>query len=226
MAQNQGKPAKVRVSPEEYLERERKAKFKSELVDGVIVPLHRGAKTLANGTIVAMAGASKEHVTVNVNLTGELYAQLKGSSCRVYDSDMRTRVPGTNNYRYPDLSVACDARFDNDVLDVLLNPVVLVEIASPSTEQIDRSRKWNQTRAIPSLQDYVMISPDSVFVEQRHRADDGEHWWIRVLESLDDELVLDSINCRVQLTDIYAGIALESDDDDNDESLAEENAPN
>ncbi len=217
MAQSQRKSAKV--SPAEYLERERKAKFKSELVDGVIIPLHRGTKTLADGTIVAMAGATKEHITVNVNLTGELYAQLKGSSCRVYDSDMRTRIPNTSAYRYPDLSVACDAQFENDVLDVLINPVVLVEIASPSTMAIDRSRKWNQYRTLPSLQDYVLISPTRVEVEQRHRADDGEHWWIRVLESLEDELVLDSINCRVRLADIYAGIELESDEPETDEVI-------
>ena len=200
------------VSPAEYLERERRAQFKSEYDNGVIIPLHRGEKTLADGTIVAMAGATKEHVTVNVNLTGELYGQLKGSSCRVYDSDMRTRIPGTSAYRYPDLLVACDAQFETDVLDVLLNPIVLVEIASPSTMMNDRNRKWNQYRTIQSLQDYVMISPTSVMVEQRHRADDGEHWWIRVLESLEDELSLDSINCRVRLADIYSGINLESDE--------------
>ena len=212
MAQNQQKSKPAWVSPAEYLERERRAKFKSEYHNGVIIPLHRGEKTLADGTVVAMAGATKEHVTVNINLTGELYAQLKGSSCRVYDSDMRTRIPNTTSYRYPDLSVACDAQFETDVLDVLLNPVVLFEIASPSTMMNDRNRKWNQYRTIPSLQDYVMISPTSVVVEQRHRADDGEHWWIRVLESLEDELVLDSIGCRVTLADIYAGIELEEDE--------------
>ncbi len=213
MAQNQGKPAKAKVSPEEYLERERRAQFKSEFDDGVIIPLHRETKTLADGTVVAMAGATKEHITVNVNLIGEIGAQLKGSAYRVYNSDMRTRVPNTNAYRYPDLSVACEPEFENDVLDVLLNPIVLVEIASPSTEAIDRSRKWNQYRVLPSLQDYILISPTRVEVEQRHRADDGEHWWIRVLESLEDELILDSINCRVRLADIYDGIELETDDE-------------
>ena len=212
MAQSQNKSEKVSVA--EYLERERRAKFKSEYDDGVIIPLNRGEKTLADGTVVAMAGANKEHVTVNVNLAGELYQQLKGTPCRVYDSDMRTRVihNNANAYRYPDLSVACDPEFEKDVLDVLLNPTVLVEIASSSTEIIDRSRKWNQYRMLPSLQDYVLISPTRVMVEQRHRADDGEHWWIRVLESLEDELVLDSINCRVRLADIYSGIQLETDE--------------
>ncbi len=212
MARNQSKPKPEWISPAEYLERESKAQFKSEYDNGVIVPLNRGEKTLADGTVVAMAGATKEHVTVTVNLTIELGAQLKGSSCRVYDSDMRTRVPDTTSYRCPDLSVACEPEFENDVLDVLLNPVVLVEIASPSTMMNDRNRKWNQYRTIASLQDYVMISPTSVVVEQRHRADDGEHWWIRVLESLEDELVLDSINCRIKLSDIYDGIELETDE--------------
>ena len=212
MAQNQQKSKPAWVSPAEYLERERRAEFKSEYDNGVIIPLHRGEKTLADGTVVAMAGAKKEHVTININLTGELYAQLKGSSCRVYDSDMRTRIPNTSSYRYPDLSVACDAQFETDVLDVLLNPVVLFEIASVSTGALDRSIKWNQYRTMPSLQDYVLISPLRVAVGQRHRGDDGEHWWVRVLESLDDDLVLDSIGCRVTLADIYAGIDLETDE--------------
>ena len=213
MAQHQSKPGKV--SPAEYLERERRAQFKSEYDDGVIIPLNRGQKTLADGTVVAMAGASKEHVTVGVNLISELHQQLKGTPCRVYDSDMRTRVihSNANAYRYPDLSVACDPEWEFDVFDVLLNPIVLVEIESSSTLSNDRGRKWNQYRALPSLQDYILISPTNVMVEQRHRADDGEHWWIRVLESLEDELVLDSINCRVSLADIYDGIELETDEE-------------
>ena len=193
MAQSQFKPAKISAS--EYLARERRAEFKHEYDDGLIVPRDR---------------ATKEHVTINVNLVGEIGTQLKGTPCRVYDSDMRTRVDNSNAYRYPDLSVACDAEFETDVLDNLLNPIVLVEIASPSTQALDLSRKWNQYRGLASLQDYILISPTNVIVEQRHRADDGEHWWIRVLESLEDELILDSINCRVRLSDIYDGIELES----------------
>ena len=195
MAQNKGKPKKV--SPAEYLERERRATGRSEFDDGLIAPGER---------------ATKEHITVNVNLVGEIGLQLKASCCRVLSAHMRVRVPSANSYRYPDLSVACDPQFEHDGLDVLLNPTVVVEIASPSTEAIDRSRKWNQYRTLPSLQDYVLISPTQVMVEQRHRAEDGEHWWIRVLESLEDELVLDSINCRVRLADIYAGIELETDE--------------
>ena len=217
MTQNQ--PSSEKVSPAKYLERERRAQFKSEYDNGVITPWNGAEKKRADGSIVARAGASKEHITVNVNLTIELGTQLKGSPCRVYDSDMRTRIPGTDAYRYPDLSIACDPQFEDDILDVLLNPVVLVEIASSSTERIDCSRKWNQYRTLPSLQDYVLISPTHVMVEQRQRADDGQHWWIRVLESLENELVLASINCRVKLSDIYAGIQLESDE------LNEEIAP-
>ena len=197
MVQNQQQQKAAWVSPAEYLERERRATWRSEFDDGLIAPRER---------------ATKEHITVNVNLVGEIGLQLKGSCCRVLSAHMRVKVPSANAYRYPDLSVACDAEFEHDVLDVLLNPVVLFEIASPSTMMNDRSRKWNQYRTMPSLQDYVLISPTQVMVEQRHRADDGEHWWIRVLESLEDELVLDSIGCRVLLSDIYSGIELESDD--------------
>ena len=83
MAQNQQQSAKTKISPEEYLERERRAQFKSEYDDGVIIALHRATKRLADGTVVGMAGATKEHITLNVNLAGELYAQLKGTPGRV-----------------------------------------------------------------------------------------------------------------------------------------------
>ena len=199
MAQNQ---RESKVSAAEYLARERSATQRNEY---------------DNGVILLRESATKEHVTLGINLIGEIGTQLKGSSCQIFSSKMRLRVPMCNAYRYPDLSVACDAQFENDVLDVLLNPVVLVEIASPSTMATDRARKWNQYRTLPSLQDYVLISPARVEVEQRHRADDGEHWWIRVLESLEDELVLDSINCRVTLADIYDGIELQSDEIETDE---------
>lgn len=205
MAQNQSKPAEVKVSPAEYLERELLEDWRHEYDDGLIF---------------AREEATKEHVTLNTNLIGEIGRQLKGSSCRAFSAQMRVKVLQANAYRYPDLSVACDPQFENDVLDVLINPTVLVEIASPSTMMNDRKRKWNQYRTIPSLQDYVMISPTDVFVEQRHRADDGEHWWIRVLESLEDELVLDSIGCCVTLADIYAGIELESDEPFVEENIA------
>ena len=196
MAQSQLKPSVI--SPSEYLARERRAEFKHEYDDGVIT---------------AMAGASKEHVSINVNLTVELGQQLKGSPCRIYSSDMRAKVPNSNSYRYPDLAIACDPQFEDEVFDTLTNPVVLVEIASPSTQALDRSTKWNQYRTLPTLQDYVLISPSRVEVEHRHRAPDGENWFVRVLESLEDALVLDAVSCRVVLADIYANIERESDDE-------------
>ena len=196
MAQSQPNP---RVSPSQYLARERRAHIKHEYQDGLVT---------------AMAGATKEHVSINVNLTIELGTQLKGSPCQVFSSDMRARVPGSNSYRYPDLAVACDPLFEDDVFDTLTNPVVLVEIASPATQALDRSTKWNQYRTLPTLRDYVLIAPTRVEVEHRHRAPDGENWFVRVLESLQDELVLDSVNCRVALADIYANIRLESENAD------------
>ena len=203
MAQSQLHNAKI--SPSEYLARERRAATKHEYDDGVVT---------------AMAGATKEHVSINVNLTIELGQQLKGSPCRIFSSDMRAKVSSSNAYRYPDLAVACDPQFEDDVFDTLTNPVVLVEILSPSTQALDRSKKWNQYRLLPTLQDYVLISPSRVEVEHRHRAPDGENWFVRVLESLEDELVLDAVNCRVALSDIYVNIELESEEEPTDDSTA------
>lgn len=136
MAQNQSEPEKV--SPAEYLERERKTDWRHEF---------------DNGLVLAREASTKEHVTLNMNLVGEIGRQLKGSLCHVFSAQMRLKMLEAKVYRYPDLSVACEPQFETDVLDVLLNPVVLVEIASTSTERVDRSRKWNQYRTLPSLQD-------------------------------------------------------------------------
>ena len=140
-----------RYTPKEYLDLERKAVHKSEYL---------------NGFITAMSGASREHNVIAVNITVELGTQLKDRECEVYSSDMRVLVNSTGLYTYPDLSVVChQPQFLDKEVDTLLNPMVVEEVLSPSTESYNRGAKFAHYRRIDSLLDYVMISQEEMRVE-------------------------------------------------------------
>ena len=179
-----------RYTPEEYLTLERKAEFKSEYL---------------NGEIYAMSGASREHNLVSTNLGGQLYLQLMERPCESYSSEMRVYVPSTGLYTYPDVVVVCDEpRFQDREFDNLLNPTVLFEVLSPSTEAYDRGKKFAHYRSIESLQEYVVVAQDRVSVEQYSRKD--RQWMLTAWNSLDDVLRLDSIGCEIPLSEVYARV--------------------
>src|SRR5262249_33624204 len=137
---------------EEYLEGERAAETKSEYYDGVIV---------------AMAGASPEHDRISGNLLRHFGNQLEGTPCEPFTSDMRVRVPECNRYYYPDVSIACGGSEFEGLSGVrsLLNPTVIVEVLSESTEKTDRGDKFLCYQTLPSLQVYVLIAQDRSQVE-------------------------------------------------------------
>lgn len=171
----------------EYLEIERKAEYRSELV---------------NGYIYAMAGASRMHNLVAGNTFGELRQQLKGRPCEAYTSDMRVKVEATGRVAYPDVVVMCGKPvFADAVKDTLLNPLVIVEVLSPSTEADDRGEKFAHYRRIESLQEYVLIAQDRIRVE--HFLRQGEQWLLTEVADLDSKLELPSLACTVPLRDIY-----------------------
>lgn len=179
-----------RLTPEQYLDLERKATSKSEYL---------------SGHIYVMAGASREHNLITVNISGELRAQLKGRPCETYVNDMRLKVSSTGLYTYPDVAVVCDdPRFEDNHLDTLLNPLVLVEVLSPSTEAYDRGEKFAHYRRLESLGEYVLVAQDRVRVEVYLRQ--GEQWLLRELSDLDSVLNLASINCDISLGEIYARV--------------------
>jgi len=181
---------KPRYTAEEYLALERSAEYKSELV---------------NGQIYAMSGASREHNLIAGNVFGELRSQLKGKPCEAYTSDMRVRVSDTGMYTYPDVTVACgEPRFEDDHVDTLLNPTVIVEVLSPSTEAYDRGEKFAHYRRLASLSDYVLVSQDKARVEHfaRHPGDPSL-WEFAEISGLDGVLRLASIACEVTLRDVY-----------------------
>jgi Uma2 family endonuclease len=179
-----------RYTPQEYLALERSAEYKSELV---------------NGQIYAMSGASRAHNLISGNVARLLGNQLLGKPCETYTSDMRVRVSETGMYTYPDVTVACgEPRFEDDHVDTLLNPTLIVEVLSPSTEAYDRGEKFAHYRRLASLSDYVLVSQDKVRVEHfaRHPSDPSL-WEFSEISGLDGVLRLASIACEIPLRDVY-----------------------
>ena len=112
-----------------------------------------------NGELIAMSGASRAHNLITGNISGELRTLLKGSRCETYANEMRVSTPTTTSYFYPDVVVVCEEpRFEDDVFDTLLNPIILVEVLSPSTEVYDRREKFAHYRQLPSLQEYLLVA--------------------------------------------------------------------
>jgi Uma2 family endonuclease len=178
-------------TPQEYLALERAAIQKSEYV---------------NGEIYAMAGASGRHVRIMCNIVAELNGQLKGSPCAVYGSDMRVKVSETGMYTYPDVTVACgDVQFEGAHHDTLLNPTLIVEVLSPSTEDYDRGEKFAHYRKIASLNDYLMVAQDRIHVE--HFVRQGPWWRFAEYDDLEATFDLTAIGCRLMLRDIYDKIS-------------------
>jgi Uma2 family endonuclease len=184
-----------RCTPEQYLAMERKASFKSEYY---------------NGFITAMAGTSREHSLIAGNVSGEIREQFKNRSCEVHASDMRVLVSPTGLYTYPDVVAVCgEPRFLDDEVDTLLNPTMIVEVLSPTTESYDRGAKFAHYRRLASLQEYVLIAQDQVRVELYTRQGDG--WLLTELSQLDQTLRLSSIDCEVPLREIYAKVRFPED---------------
>ena len=178
------------LTPEEYLAWERKADTKHEYL---------------RGEIIAMSGASFFHNIITSNITAVLNNQLMGSDCIVVASDMRVRTQPEASYFYPDVLVVCgEPRFADNAFDTLLNPIVLVEVLSPSTEMYDRGEKFEHYQQITSLQEYILVSQDEVRVE-RYRQQ-GMDWQPTEFRSLEDVLSLPSIDCELSLDDIYSRV--------------------
>ena len=175
------------LTPEEYLAWERKADTKHEYL---------------RGEIIALSGASYQHTLITMNISGELYVQLKGTPCTVHTNDMRVRTSPETSYFYPDVVVVCDKpHFEDSTFETLLNPIVLVEVLSPSTQVYDRGEKFRHYQQLTSLQEYILVAQDEVGVE--HYRWQGTEWQPTEFRSLEDMLLLTSIDCELSLDDIY-----------------------
>jgi len=175
-------------SPEEYLALERQAEYKSEYIDGVIY---------------AMAGGSVRHNLIAGNLVTEFNVQLRKTDCTVYPSDLKVRVPDSRRFFYPDVSIVCgEIQFADDERDVVLNPVVVVEVLSESTAAFDRGKKFQSYQQIESLREYLLVAQDEYVVEHFLRQDDG-HWLYTKAAGADESLALPTVECRIALSDVY-----------------------
>lgn len=177
-----------RLTPEEYLAQERKAEFKSEYFNGEVWPL---------------AGGSREHSLIVGNVAARLHHQFEGRRCEVHTSDLRVRVSETGLYTYPDVIAVCgEPEFEDDEQDTLLNPTVLFEVLSDSTEAYDRGAKFGHYRALGSLREYVLISQHKWLVEHFLRQPD-DSWNLRAHNHPEDLVELPAIRCTLPLARLY-----------------------
>lgn len=156
-----------------------------------------------DGTVRAMAGASLAHNLIMGNLFARLYNHGAGQACTVLPSDMRLGLPTQNSYVYPDIMVVCgELQFLDAEQDTLLNPVLIIEILSPSTESYDRGKKAQAYRGIPSLKEYLLVSQHKVHIE--HVVRYGPHQWLLTEHTvLQTHIQLGSMNYTLQLQDVY-----------------------
>jgi Uma2 family endonuclease len=182
---------RILFTEDEYLERERKAEGKSEFV---------------NGEILAMAGGSPRHNAIAMNVAWAVRNQLSGRRCLVFGSDQRIHVPATGLYTYPDVSVTCDGpRFLDSARDTLINPKILVEVLSSSTEAYDRGAKFAHYRSIPSLEEYLLVSQDQKRVEHYRRIEPRQ-WLLTEYDGEDASVPV--LGLDVPLREIYANLDL------------------
>ncbi len=180
--------SKTLLTEEEYLEIERNSEFKSEYFQG---------------EMFAMAGAVEAHNLVVANLIAILHLQLRSSACRTYPSDMRVRVAKSRLYTYPDVVVVCQQpQFLDERRDTLLNPGLIAEVLSPSTEAYDRGRKFAHYQSIGSLKEYLLVSSDRMRAELYTRQPE-DRWLLTSAGSLEDSLDLPSLGCRLALAELY-----------------------
>jgi Uma2 family endonuclease len=173
---------------DEYVDLERRAETKSELV---------------NGVIYAMSGAKPRHNAIALNIASELRARLRGSPCRAFASDQRIRSDATGLNTYADAVVACPPSFHAKYTDALVNPKVIVEVLSSSTEDYDHGAKFAHYRTLPSFVEYVLVSQRRREVEHFRKLESGQ-WLLTVLEGDDAVLELPALGCAIPLREIYA----------------------
>ncbi|MEM7531592.1 MAG: Uma2 family endonuclease [Chloroflexota bacterium] len=178
------------LSPTAYLAQDRRSRVKSDYIDG---------------HVYQMAGASLNHNLIVAAIVGELYIHFQNHPCRVLPSDMRVRMGGS--YVYPDIVIICDSpKVESN--DILLNPAVVIEVLSSSTEAYDRGDKSKQLRTIPSLKEYALISQKNPHIEHYIRQQNNQ-WLFSETSSTDSTMYLPSIDFTLNLAKIYRDIDFE-----------------
>ncbi len=183
------------ITPEEYIEMEIAAEEKHEYF---------------NGEVFAMAGASATHNRITANLTIRIGVQFSGTPCETLGSDQRVKIEASGLLTYPDISIACEPRFENEKQLDLLNPLVIFEVLSPGTAAYDRGEKLRQYRLIPSLREYVLVEQNRPHIEHFIRQEKGG-WLLLEYDGLEAEFRLSSVECVLRAAEIYERIEFEED---------------
>lgn len=183
-----------RWTAEEYLAFERASDEKHEFLDGEVYLMPR---------------ANRAHNLITVNTSTTLHVALRQTPYEVYASQMRVKAPGTKGgYLYPDVMVVCgEVQLEDKYLDTLLNPTVIVEVLSSSTESFDRGTKFQHYRVMDSLQEYLLIAQDAAHIEHYARRADGQ-WLLSDAKGLEAVVELRSVGCRLALADVYNRVTL------------------
>jgi Uma2 family endonuclease len=181
------------ISEKEYLEEERKALHKSEFY---------------KGEIFAMAGATKAHNKIVASTIAAIGLHLKGKRCSFFPSDLRVYNPKNSLYTYPDVSIVCEEEeYLDEEFDTLLNPTVLIEVLSPSTENYDRGIKFKLYRSIPSVKNYILISSTEYAAEVYTRIENDE-WRLNTANGKDASIYISAIDYELSLADVYSQVEL------------------
>lgn len=178
---------------EEYLEFEKTAQVRHEYVDGAIYPV--------NVDFNGMASESRRHNRIAFRLGTKLENHLEGSECEVYFESVKMHVAATKYY-YPDVAVVCEEQ-DEDYS--IKNPLLIFEVLSPTTERVDRAEKLIAYQKMPSVQEYVLVSSERVWI-QVYRRTDGENWVVEQFLDSNDQVAFNSVNLKLRVADIYHNI--------------------
>ena len=185
---------KERFTLEEYIEFDKNSEERWEYFDGVVV---------------SMSGGTLAHNQISVNLLSGMRTDALAKGCQVLPADMRIKVPKALPYRYADIVVVCGPPMIEKVqgLDVLVNPSLIIEILSESTEAYNRGQKFVSYQSIDSFREYLLVAQDRPYITHYVRQTDGS--WVRTdIEGLDNEIELVTIACKMQLREIYALVDL------------------
>lgn len=189
------------ISLEEYLEREQESEERHEYVDG---------------WMITMVAASWSHSAITSNIDRVLGNQLLDTSCRTASRDLKVALPSTDKNAFPDLVVVCGGpEFNPDQSNLLLNPLIVVEVLSPSTMDYDRGEKFTRYRRIDTLQEYLLVAQDQPHIEHYVRQDDGS-WRLTDTDGLEATITLPSIEAELPLNEVYLDVF-----EDEDSSQAE-----
>lgn len=177
----------------EYLSMERASPIKHEFYQG---------------RIYAMTGASETHNLICMNVAAALHTQLRRKACRVYANDMRVAIPSTKLYTYPDIVIVCgQPLFNDEEQDTLLNPKVIIEVLSPSTERYDRGMKFQHYSRLETISDYLLVSQNQRRIEHFVRQKTGQ-WLLDAITSPEQLVVIESVECSLNLDDVYEKVSL------------------